>query len=1827
MKCTGKHTRFFGLLITAGLAFTACSNLFENVYNDELKPKTGDDSLKSEINNPSGIFDGLVVIKKSEPDKNQITYSPSQKLYFVGSVPSAYNDYTVSYKNGSEASLLGKDSPVEFRCFANDKNVTVQWTAKQTWEYIPVEVKKSFKDKDGNDVVYRGISSQYAEKLTEEKDVPFIITNSSPTENIIQADLPYGVTEVNCRITADDSQYFTDYKIILTKEYVKTTALADENNVTDFGLVVIKATDPGRNAINFSSTTFEYEIGDSTGRDTSLDLTGRDDPLVFKCFPLDKNSELTWKAFQVKKYVPVTDEKNGGVVSQSLEALEKPLAFDFVKAGESYTGSNPFMQFVSSDSVNEVMSDLPYGVTEVYARITGYNENENGELVSNISEYKITLTKRYVITTGQASSEAADASSGLSVMVSGKEGNLISYHPSTLDYTISGLTGANETCTVKFYPEEIKFTELSWKAVQTQTYESKIITEAGQNGVNYTLHYGDFKDITPLDLLANKSLSISDLQNGSLCAGNLPYGTTVVYVTSKSLADSNSFTTYSVTFHKKRVATNIDIVSVDGTSKSTITDKGLVVLSAEDNYALNQINYSSSVHDYNLTVTALDNGENGMKFRCYLEDSEASLAWSLVQTAEFEAILSSEEVTDDITGTTSTVSYISGQRTVACSNAISYTSNGANEISAMIPYGITKLQVVISAPNESSSTYTITLTRNIYDSSVSETGSNSLLKDMDIVISSGDEESKASLSPKFSPTTTVYKLTVDEEADSLSIDAIAESIGAEISSPTSITKYGSVPGIEGMSVPLVGGTSRISFTVTDETNVSRTYYIYVEKPEDGDTSLCALDYTPANGYKNGLDGFTFDETFTGLPAGSATEGGAAKYSVKLSADDRKDVNKMIFTAIPTNKRTKVYYGLSSSVSQLPADEEWSEAYGTKALPLTYNLDIADQALEEITKILWIKTETDAYYHHSGTTYESEKRSDITYHKVQITKSGDSNQNLTALVVVATYENGKTATILSQMTSEEIGYKTVSKNVNVTTFADKLDFYFRPLDKDAEVAYTAKNTAHKNDSENTEFTGYAPSAQSLSKITGTSDVLNDGSDAYYHFSLGEIQRGTASTKDLPNGTTSVKICGITYNFIKPDLSTVSYGVSASDGDGNGVYKPMTYYIYLKNSVTSLKMNLTTNQQNESIEVNSCIQTADVNGNGLSLAEGEESIQPGWSLHHYNVSAGENIVKWQLLVGNASESVENYNQVGKSDVLSTEIPVGTTQLSFTVRNGGSSGNSSQEYIYYIIRASDNESRLNALTIKKDDEKDAKAITPAGFVNHWAEGMTENDYYYNAYNQTLGVDAGNITIYAHAVSEKASIVIKKAHSNSLNIENTQESVNAALWYDEEELADNVGSLSYTHTISANDAGSLRFIIEVTSGDGLSKRYYNMIVKVEADKTVRLDSLRIVQKGTNNSAVSDSEDRILLGASFNPATYDYAELNASLNYVGDIIITPEVYPKASITEASITRDGLAAVETNAVSLDENNVITLHYESYKEHLGANYTVSYTVQAQDSSVEPVTYTANIQIPEYRLVTETKTYTTSTNYSYQVPEGYSSVLGYRFGSVIADETSPLQDHFGGIDIIGSSTLDRVNPVWYESSYAASGIQFLVKMDETIYGVALDSQGQAEKFYTFDFDKRTVTECSEDNKPNIKLTVEPSFVYENSEPYLALKFTLKNPSGRNVMLGAAIDTLVGTVEQATNSENDSVEVLPTNNGFTMKGSEYSFAVCLKNAYGVDDVDNIWYGPYEGGKFINNVFDSSATSGLSSGEDSAAAFSWNLGNAASYEKTIRFTMKSVN
>ena len=382
---------------TAALAETvvlsACSNLFENIFNEDGSQKTGDDSLLPRDSSNTDITSGLVVIKNTDRSHNQITYDESQKIYFVGSVPDSYNDFTADYTNGSRQTLVGKDDPLEFRCFVNDSHAKVTWTAVQTWAYTAGQTVEKTSDSEGNEVVYKRLISQTAEKLASEKEVSLVKVNVEGAD-AVEADLPYGVTVVTCSVLSDDGAYKSEYTIVLTKKYTINVAdSSNASNVTDHGLVVIKQTAPDRNAIEYSSTSYEYEVGDSSGVDTSLDLTGRDDPVVIKCYLLDEDAELDWSARWIKKYVPLwdSDSSDGGVVDQSLVILDSPVDFDFVKKDESYTKTNPFMRYLGES--NEILSsDLPYGVTEVCARITAYNEDVNGELVPYVNEYKITLT-------------------------------------------------------------------------------------------------------------------------------------------------------------------------------------------------------------------------------------------------------------------------------------------------------------------------------------------------------------------------------------------------------------------------------------------------------------------------------------------------------------------------------------------------------------------------------------------------------------------------------------------------------------------------------------------------------------------------------------------------------------------------------------------------------------------------------------------------------------------------------------------------------------------------------------------------------------------------------------------------------------------------------------------------------------------------------------------------------------------------------------------------------------------------------------------------------------------------------------------------------------------------------------------------------------------------------------------------------------------------------------------------------------------------------------------------------------------------------------------
>ena len=1799
-----RRVRTFVSILLAVFYFAGCSNLFEDFINEDMTFKKGDDSLlapSESLGDIKNISSGLVVIKNSEKSTNQISYTPNQKIYYVGKVPSAFDDYAVNYKNGTKVSLLGKDDPVELKCYSNDSNAKVVWDLSQTWKYVPQEDVRTTKDADGNEVTYRGIKSQTAEKLENAVAVNHKIEKKGRA-SVLVADLPYGVTVATCTVIADDTAYQTEYKIILTKEYITTIAdsnpSADANNITDHGLVVIKASDPGRNAINYSSTVYEYEVGDSTGANPALDLTGRDDPVVFKCFVLDDKAELTWKAVQTKEYQPVWDSDKHGIASQNLQVLETPVVFDFIKAEAVHEGTTPFMQFLS-EKKNELKSNLPYGVTEVYATITAYNTDASGALVPNVTQYKITLTKRYIITTASNDS-SKENEAGLAVYANGKTGSLISYKPAVLNYSVENLSGANDPVKIEFRPEEPAFTDLSWTAIQTHSYEPKIYS-VSNGSVTYTYQSGgEFAVLNnPVNLLeasgAGNSAPLSVSKEGilSYCQGNLPYGITVVTVNVISQDDKDSATTYKITLKKKQVSTNINIVSSNGDELSTVTDRGLVVLGAQ-NESLNKISFNPSKFEY--SVGNVQAADNDMKFRCYLADTDAKISWQMVQTKLFapvKAVYEKEEK-DSLLGTTEKIryEYISGQTETDCNVPLQFSATdniSANEIKASIPYGITEVTAVISSENESTTMYKITLRRDICAEPVSEEefkksleegsgeGNYSQLKELNLTIADekGDSTSVAKLEPEFSPSHTTYTLTVDEEADGILIDAIAADMNAEISEPSVVTKYGEVPALSGMNINLVGGTTRITFKVKDETGISRTYTIYVEKPEDGDTTLSALNYTPGSGFENGVSGFTFDDSFKG---GAAN--GSAKYTMTLSADSRKDVRQVVFTAVPNNKRTVVSYGISDSETSMPTS--WTQDFKKDSVQ-TCTVDIGDDSKEEIKKVLWIKTVSDEYYHLTADkkSYEEIRRADTTYHRVLMKKAGDNSRELTALVAYVVNEDG-TRTALPGLTftsNEAVAYKAEDKIVNVSTYADKIEFYFRPLDKDAVVTYSAENTKWDKDSANTEFTGYSAAGQ-LQKKSGNCQYLSDGSSEYYELTIGSIEDGFDTKEDLPRGTTVVKILGRTYTFVKPDYTNVSYSIGFGKGD-----RKWNNYIYLTNDQTDLEMNITTNQQNQIVSISSCEHTADSTGNLVSVEDPEKKT--AWS----DFKKVDLPTKWTASIRN--------------------IPTGTTKLTVHVKNE----KAEKDYYYYIIRADNTDTRLKNLTFGETVIKK--------FSEDWAFGMnTETTYTYEI-EEEFGVDAGLKVLEVEPVNPEAIIKIERQHNAKTKVN----SIEASGWSSAETVVEESKTIrsyenNFTEANADENAGSILYKITVTSSQTeIAAHTYYLIIHVKADTTAQLNALSIIQKGENGETSKDN--RTILSNSFDPENHKYDNLFASLNYTGDIIIKPTVYPKAKITAATLTcdNDSLGDFVDN-----ENNIITIPYDDYKNRHSKVYNITYTVQAQDASKEPVTYTVKLKIPEYKKITETETKEIITEKSFVLPANVTHGLAYRFGSVISDNTL-AKDFFGGIDIIGTSD----GSTWYESSFGGSGFQFVLNIDGKDYWVKLDAEGKLEALYAYD-GKNEPEEINFENDfaelKDIMLTVTPKFVSDNEENYLELNLTLKKGDLRNVKLGAAIDTLIGEIHEANVAANDSVRVEETNNGFTMKSKDYSFSVILKNAYNVTDVTGLWYGYYDSGKYLTQVFDTAKKSGLKSDEDSAASFYWELDDAESeVTKTIRISMDKVN
>ncbi len=1396
----------------------------------------------------------------------------------------------------------------------------------------------------------------------------------------------------------------------------------------------------------------------------------------------------------------------------------------------------------------------------------------------------------------------SEISNGLVVIkASEKYKNQISYSPAQSvyfvgqvadeysDYKVNYKNGTDVALTAKDGPVELRCfandvnARIEWTLTQTwkyiPEYESKTVT--GTDGKEITYQTIKAQTGEKLEEPVSVSYDLQDRGSSSFITANLPFGITVA--SCKVIADDDHYKSeYKIILSK------------------VYADRALVVAGAQD-YSLNKISFDSMTAEY--TIDDVRERDNDIKFRFYLAATDKEVNWELKQVAEFVPEVSeyTKEITDPKLGTKDTVTYkyISGQTKKICDNPktldfqISETSDyDAHEILAEIPVGITEAYATVISDNGKTSVYKITLQRDLCKGTVTPEefeqslangealGDYSQLEDLKITVvdEKEDQESSAKLEPSFSPDVTSYTLTVGEEADSISIEALAASEGAVVSEPVVVTKYGEVPAIDGINIALVGGTSKITFTVTDETQVSRTYTIYVEKPADGDTSLKALNITPSVSFENGLScDKALDQAYKGEEEDVAKNNASAYYNLTLSADSRIDLSKVIFEAEPHSCRTLVSYGISDSATELPS--EWSQEF-TKADVMSQALTLEDADTDYLAKYLWIKTVSDKYYHKAADGYEDRKRADTTYHKVKLTKAGKLNKKLTVAVIDVTYENEEVKSIWKQVTASKVADEIANKEFGIetiTTFADKVEIYFRPLDKDAEITYSISNEEELADRKETRTLEGV-----LEKITGNCDKFNDGSNECYKLTIGSVDKD--SENDLPRGRTTVTILGQKYTFVKPDLKDVSYKF----GVGSAKVQ-WEHYIYLAYGQTDLQMNITTRQQNQKLSVDNdtgCLHTADSSGKSIEPKK-ESVVEVKRDGEHFP----DNPTKWLVSVN--------------------DIPEGTTTLKLKVTNEQHSAT----VTYYIIREANTDTRLKSLSFA--------GAEPGKFESDWTQEMTGEKYSY-VHATKLNVADGLKTLKFEPVNPDAKVTVKRYHSSTNGL---TETATSSEWGQGEGITatktTKAGAAEYSYSetlsedLSDSISGSIMYEIKVETNvtgeaaESIKAHTYYLIIHVEADQNAKLNSLKIIQKGSTAKF-----EKTILANSFDKGETPSDNFSASLNLTGDIVITPYKYAKAKIEKVVLECDGVEVTSANAdgIKFATDGSITIPYSVYSKKLGSTYTVSYEVRAQDASVEHKTYTASFMIPEYKTIKETETKKVYEERTFVIPTGVTAGLGYRFGSKIADKALGVKDHFGGIDIIGSDGTS-----WYESSFGGSGFQFVLNIDNKDYWVELDDNGNLKQLYTYDGGTPAAVATPE----GIGFKVKPTFVLEEGTQYLELEFLVTNTAGSSVKLGAAIDTLIGTFDESTNADNDKVSVVSTNNGFDMKGKEFTFSMLLQNAYGVDNVDRFWYGSYDSGKFLLNVFKNNSN-GFSKGADSAASFYWTLGSEKSSSRKIRITMR---
>ena len=1150
-----------------------------------------------------------------------------------------------------------------------------------------------------------------------------------------------------------------------------------------------------------------------------------------------------------------------------------------------------------------------------------------------------------------------------------------------------------------------------------------------------------------------------------------------------------------------------------------------------------------------------------------------------------------------------------------------------------LPYGVTNVTVRVSSydkTNPLEDIYTITLPRVQFYSSeessenTSSSGSEqtpaceddtSKLEDLSVtnletIDDDGNKtkiETQAAVNFTFDKEETIYSVLVEEDTDVMIINPTL-SENEIMSKPVSKTKYSELESND-YSVNLLGGLQVITFTVTEEGCEPRTYTIYAYK-QSGNTILESINYSSydslgANWTSQAIDTANYDAGVTAMsPASVSFTNGAEKagqantYRLSVRADNACDVSKMKFSVKPYDSHTHIFYYVGSSCPAADSSD-WGSGYLAGQSSNEKVFELSNDGETAVTN-LWLKTVSRPYYHASdfnGTSSVSvSPHSDVTYHKIEISKPGNKNAAFKELIIKTVSEKNAETTLYSNLDSNDAAgviHTAGSITKDIGTDIDVAKIYFRLVDKSDEInlkkiQYTVENTRKSSTEKDKSNTSFKMSPAKDTEFTdGYYETING--KEYYVITLGERDFENAETaltgrtsNDLPMGETKITIytngkTSATVILNKPDLDCHTLTAKSLIGGGSYGVNATDFYdtvYYLNKDTPSVVLSMTTKQKNEKITVESYTKTADQNGNPAT----EETEQ---------------------ITADIKQSSEKPYTTWTSEI--KNIPVGTSVVVYKVTSAD--GSASSDCKVTFVRAEDTETRLQKYSVTGPGNN---KIT--GF--NWADsGKTagENSYF-NNFDLKDGSGKYSIEVLPMNDNESVAVSVFGTGSEVSKLTDSHYDISSDVW---SEITKTSAS-TFTFDVSTKYRCIL---VRALVTNGSYSHYYDTLITVDLETSA---DIKLTGKQYHNSSKSKSD------------SLNFPSAATNVNSSGDIQLDVQKSAKAKWLDGYPLIKAADEDITNKVRINlSSKQIVIPYSVYKDYAGNSITVTYGAMAELESVTE-TPSYNVDISGLKTVTSYISESVANNYTYVLPSSSDkNQLAFRFGSQINDEnTNWIYSaagsgiNTGGLDIVGSL---NGGSSWGATSYNFSGLHYLVQKGNDIYLAKLaadnsdNKKAKADIFYLLNVSKETLEEKSASTL-GISLSVNAEVCYDSDTPYLVVKADV---SGAD-KLGVIMDTLVAPEKQATDSKADSVTIKETNNGFKMEGSDYKFSVFLKNALGVDDVTRFWYGPYTGVSglnYLSTVFSNSG-SNLPANTDSAISFSWDL--SGSCEKSFRVTIE---